>query len=65
MYQQHLTLLSRFILQCCQWQHHSVSAVRQDVAVLIPVTVLVTASRGEAPQPAAEHSNSMSRCACG
>ena len=39
MYQQHLTLLSRFILQCCQWQHNSVSAVRQDVAVLIPVTV--------------------------
>lgn len=43
-----------FVSQCCQWQHNSVSAVRQDVAVWIPVTVLVIASRWAALQTEAK-----------
>lgn len=43
-----------FVSQCCQWQHNSVSAERQDVAVWIPVTVLVIASRWAALQTEAK-----------
>lgn len=43
-----------FVSQCCQWQHNSVSAVRQDVAVWIPVTVLVIARRWAALQTEAK-----------
>lgn len=43
------------------------SAVRQDVAVLIPVTVLATASSGGELQTEAEHHglHSVAACACG